>query len=284
MPAAIWSGAISFGLVTIPIKVVTATQSHAVSFHQYHLADQGRVRYRKTCELDGQELPDDQIGKAYELSKDQLIPVTDQELADLPLPTAKAIEIVAFVPADSIDPIRLSDSYYLEASGPVAAKPYILLREALKRSERVAVAKFALRGRERLGLLSIKEDALVLHNMKWDDEIRDSAELAPRETAVDEDEIAQAMQLMDTMAAEDLTGFRDEYRDALEEVIAAKQEGHEPPAPAPSAPAAGRVVDLMAALEESVRTARESRGEDATVHEMPAKKITAKKTGRRKRA
>ncbi|MYZ33705.1 hypothetical protein GT002_00825 [Streptomyces sp. SID4917] len=116
MPA-IWSGAISFGLVTIPIKVVTATENHSISFHQYHQADMGRVRYQKVCEIDGQQLRDDQIGKGYETSRDQVIEVTDEELAAKPPPTAKAIEIVAFVPADSIDPVRLSDSYYLAADG-----------------------------------------------------------------------------------------------------------------------------------------------------------------------
>lgn len=277
MPSSIWRGAISFGLVTIPIRVVTATESHAISFHQYHLEDMGRVRTRKTCELDGQVLTQDDIGKGYEVTRDQVVQVTDAELAEMPLPTAKAIEIVAFVEDGDIDPVRLSDSYYLAADGAVAAKPYTLLREALKRSSKVAVAKFALRGRERLGLLSIRDDALVLHSMHWPDEIRSPEELAPKAVDLDDGEIDRAMQLMESMAMDDVSGFRDEYRDALEQVLAAKAEGHEPAPVESPEPAEGRVVDLMSALEQSVSKARESRGEDATVHDMP-KKRAAKKT------
>jgi DNA end-binding protein Ku len=147
MPRPIWSGAISFGLVTNPIKVVNATEDRSISFRQVHLWDICCIRYGKICELDGQQLRDDEIIKGYEISKDTLIPVTDQDLEGMPLPTAKAIDIVAFVPAQSIDPVRIGDSYYLEADGQVSAKPYKLLRQALERSSKVAVAKFALRGR-----------------------------------------------------------------------------------------------------------------------------------------
>ncbi|WP_326615184.1 Ku protein (plasmid) [Streptomyces scopuliridis] len=289
MPSSIWRGAISFGLVTIPIRVVTATQSHSISFRQVHLKDMGRIRYRKICELDGQELPDDEIGKGYELSKDQLIEVTDDDLYDLPLPTAKAIEIAAFVDSSEIDPIRLGDFYYLAVDGAVASKPYTLLREALKRSSKVAVAKFALRGRERLGLLTIRDDALILHSMHWPDEIRSPESLAPKSIDVGDAEITRAEQLIASMEIDDISGFRDKYRDALEKVIEAKSEGAEPPAVETPEPTEGRVVDLMAALEQSVSAARESRGEDATVHEMPkkktakkAKKTAAKKTSGRK--
>jgi DNA end-binding protein Ku len=131
---------VSFGLVTIPIKIVPATENHNISFHQYHQTDMGRIRYRKICELDGQQLSEDEIGKGYEVSKDTIVEVTDEELAQMPLPTAKAIEIVAFVPAESIDPVRIGDSYHLAADGQVAVKPYTLLRQALGRSSKVAVA------------------------------------------------------------------------------------------------------------------------------------------------
>lgn len=261
MPA-IWSGAISFGLVTIPIKVVTATEDHSLSFRQYHVEDMGRIRYRKVCELDGQTLSEGEIGKAYEWSKDQLIPVSDEELAEMPLPTAKAIEIVAFVPYESIDPIRIGPGYYLEADGPVAGKPYVLLRKALERSRKAAVAKFALRGRERLGLLRIRDDAIVLHSMHWDDEIRDPAALAPPPVELDKDELEWAQKLIDRMTLDSLEGddFVDRYTEALEQVIDAKREGRDlPEAPEPAA-GAGQVVDLMAALEESVAKARTARG------------------------
>jgi DNA end-binding protein Ku len=299
MPRPIWSGAISFGLVTIPIKVVNATEERSISFRQVHLEDMGRIRYRKVCELDGQQLRDDEIIKGYEISKDTLIPVTDQDLEGMPLPTAKAIDIVAFVPAESIDPVRIGDSYYLEADGQVSAKPYKLLRQALERSSKVAVAKFALRGRERLGLLRVKDDVLVLHAMHWPDEIRSPAELAPPPAEIGDSEVDGALALMDAMGQADLSGYHDEYREALEQVIAAKAEGKALPAAAAQEPA-GQVVDLMAALNESVAKARESRGEGehATVHDMPkpkkkavakkkpasAKKTTAKKPAAKKTA
>ncbi|MFD9721084.1 Ku protein [Streptomyces sp. NPDC059076] len=288
MPRSIWSGAISFGLVTIPIKVVAATESHNIAFHQYHLEDMARIRNRKVCELDGKTLREDEIGRAYEVSKDQLVEVTDADLMQMPLPTAKAIEIVAFVPADSIDPVRIGDSYYLQADGQVAAKPYILLRKALERSAKVAVAKFAWHGRERLGLLRIKENALVLHSMRWPDEIRSPESLAPEHVDLEESEIEGALALMDTMAADDAEGYTDQYRDALEEVIVAKVEGRKPPKAKGEEAQSGRVVDLMAALEESVQKAKERRGEtggtDATVHEMPKKKTTKKAAAKKKTA
>lgn len=285
MPRPLWAGAISFGLVTIPVKIVSATEDHDVHFHRVHLADMGRVRTRKVCELDGEVVSQDEIGKGYEVSRDETVAVTDEELEQMPLPTAKAIEIVAFVDADSIDPVRISDSYYLAADGQVAAKPYTLLRRALERSSKVAVAKFAWHGRERLGLLRIREGAIVLHSMKWPDEVRSPDELAPREVEVGEEEIEQALELAERMTIKDLSGFHDEYREALEDIIAAKAEGKPLPAPAEDeGKEKGEVVDLMAALNASVKAAKESRGEDATVHEMRPSKKTARKTPAKKTA
>ncbi|MFB7313128.1 Ku protein [Streptomyces sp. NPDC056192] len=286
MPSTIWSGAISFGLVTIPIRVSSATENRSISFHQYHLEDMGRIRTRKICELDGETLGQDEIGKGYELTKDQTIPVTDEELDQMPLPTAKAIEIVAFVDRESIDPVRIADSYYLSADGAVAAKPYVLLRRALERNSKAAIAKFAWHNRERLGLLSVRDDALVLHSMKWPDEVRSPDELAPDAIDLDEDEIQRAMELMDSMTTSGISSYRDHYREALEELIAAKSEGKEIPSPDEGeARQPAQVVDLMAALNASVQRAKESRGETddhATVHEMkPRKKAAAKKTAKK---
>ncbi|MBT2439780.1 Ku protein [Streptomyces sp. ISL-36] len=288
----IWSGAISFGLVTIPVKLEPATESHGISFNQIHLEDGGRIRYRKVCDIDGKELRQDEIGKGYEVSKDQVIPISDAELAQMPLPTAKAIDIVAFVDRDSIDPIQLGEgNYYLSADGQVAAKPYVLLRKALERTDKVAIAKFALRGRERLGMLRIKGDALLLNSMHWPDEIRSSEPAAPEKTNLSEEEIEGALALMDTMSVEHLDDLElvDHYRDALAEVIEAKAEHRAPkPVEGEETAPAGKLVDLMAALEESVAKAKASRsaptGEDATVHEMPKpkKKTAAKKTTAKK--
>ncbi|WP_329126145.1 Ku protein [Streptomyces sp. NBC_01353] len=286
----IWSGAISFGLVTVPCRLENATESHSVSFRQIHVEDGGRIRYRKICELDGQELTEAEIGKGYEVSKDNVIPITDDDLANMPLPTVKAIEIAAFVPWDSIDPRHIGESaYFISADGPVAAKPYTLLREALGRTEAVAVAKFALRGRERLGLMRPYGDVLLLHSMRWDDEVRDPAELAPDDVELTEKEIGEALALLEAMSVEHLADvgeaeLTDQYREALVEVIEAKAEHREPrAAEGTEAAPAGKVVDLMAALEESVLKAKASRGETGepgTVHEMPKpkKKAAAKKT------
>ncbi|WP_433920929.1 Ku protein [Streptomyces canus] len=273
---------------TIPIRVASATENHSIQFHQYHLEDMGRVRVRKFCELEDREIAQSEIGKGYEYAKDQVVAISDAELQDLPLPTAKAIEIQAFVPLESIDPIRIAEGYYLVPDGQVAAKPYKLLRQALGRSSKVAIAKYAWSGRERLGLLRVRDGAIVLHAMRWPDEVRDPAAVDPPNETVSEEEIEQALALIDRMPQDDLEGseFTDTYTDALAKIIEAKREGKPlPEAPEPEQP--GKVLDLMAALNESVQQAKASRGEDADVHEMPkkktakkqpAKKATAKKT------
>lgn len=266
----IWNGAISFGLVSIPIKLVNATESHSVSFRQIHTEDGGRIRYRKVCELDGEEVSQAEIGKAYEDADGTMIPITDEDLAALPLPTAKTIEIVAFVPAGEIDPLQMDAAYYLSANGVPAAKPYTLLREALKRSDKVAVAKFALRGRERLGMLRVVDDVIAMHGLLWPDEIRAPEGVAPEApVSVREAELDLADALMATLGEVDISTLHDDYREAVEELIAAKAEGGEGLAPAEpeGAGGGGKVIDLMAALESSVRAAKEARGEAPAAEE-----------------
>lgn len=259
----IWNGAISFGLVSIPIKLVNATESHSVSFRQVHLEDGGRIRYRKVCELEDREVTQGEIGKAYEDADGTMIPITDEDLASLPIPTAKTIEIEGFVPAEQVDPLQVDAAYYLAANGVPAAKPYTLLREALKRSGKVAICKFALRGRERLGMLRVVDDVLAMHALLWPDEIRTTEGVAPDAgVTVRDKELDLADALMDTLGEVDLESLHDDYREAVEELIAAKASGEEPPS-APVPAAEGKVLDLMAALEKSVREAKESRGEEA---------------------
>ncbi|MGW3847983.1 non-homologous end joining protein Ku [Streptomyces fagopyri] len=259
----IWNGAISFGLVSIPIKLVNATESHSISFRQIHLDDGGRIRYRKFCELEDREVTGGEIGKAYEDGDGSLIPVTDEDLAALPIPTTRTIEIVAFVPADRIDPLQMDTAYYLSANGVPATKPYILLREALKRSRKVAIAKFALRGRERLGMLRVVDDVIAMHGLLWPDEIRGTDEVAPdASVTVRDQELDLADALMDTLGEVDLADLHDDYREAVEELIAAKASGERVPAAPEGEKAGGKVLDLMAALEKSVRAAKESRGEE----------------------
>ncbi|MFD6435710.1 Ku protein [Streptomyces venezuelae] len=258
----IWNGAISFGLVSIPIKLVNATESHSVSFRQIHTEDGGRIRYRKVCELEEREVPTAEIGKGYEDADGSIIPITDQDLATLPIPTAKTIEIVAFVPADRIDPLQMGAAYYLAASGTPAAKPYTLLREALKRSQKVAIAKFALRGRERLGMLRVVDDVIAMHGLLWPDEIRAPEGVAPdTDVTVRDAELDLADALMDTLGEVDINTLHDDYREAVEELVAAKVDGVTPAERAPAGDGGGKVIDLLAALENSVREARTARGE-----------------------
>ena len=280
----IWKGSISFGLVSIPIKVVSATENHSVSFHQVHTPDGGRVRYRKVCELDGEEVPRDEIGRGFETDDGTTVLLSDTDMAALPLPTAKTVEILGFVPEEDIDPIQLDRSYYLAADGKSADKPYVLLREALTRSGKVAVAKLAMRGRESLGMLRVYEDALALHTMLWPDEIRPVSGVAPEERVTVRDaELDLADTLMETLGELDWNELHDEYRAAVEELVAEKAAGKEPSAPEEGAGAAvgkGKLVDLMSVLEKSVKEAKETRGEgegEATVHELSARR-SGKKT------
>lgn len=280
----IWNGAISFGLVSIPIKLVNATEHHSISFRQIHTEDGGRIRYRKFCEAEDKEVSGAEIGKGYEDADGSIIPITDEDLAHLPLPTAKTIEIVAFVPADRIDPLQMDAAYYLAAGGAPAAKPYTLLREALKRSNKVAIAKFALRGKERLGMLRVVGDAIAMHGLLWPDEVRAPEGVAPdTKVTVNDKELDLADALMDTLGEIDLTELHDEYREALEEVVAAKAAGETPPE-TPEPARGGKVLDLMAALEKSVKAARESRGEgteeEAAAEKAEVTRLSARKSSR----
>ncbi|MFJ6481508.1 Ku protein [Streptomyces sp. NPDC091682] len=267
----IWNGAISFGLVSIPIKLVNATESHSISFRQIHVSDGGRVRYRKVCELDGEEVPSAEIGKGYEEADGSIVPITDEDLAQLPLATAKTIEIMSFVPAEEIDPLQMDAAYYLAANGATAAKPYTLLREALKRSRKVAIAKYALRGRERLGMLRVVDDVIAMHGLLWPDEIRAPEGVAPEVTvSVRDAELDLAEALMATLGEVELASLHDDYREAVEALIVAKSGGAFEPTEAAVEPAGGQVIDLMAALEKSVRAAKASRGEAGAEAEAEA--------------
>ncbi|MGW0230150.1 non-homologous end joining protein Ku [Actinopolymorpha singaporensis] len=299
---AIWKGSVSFGLVTIPVKVYAATQEKDVAFRQVHAADGGRIRYRRFCEVDGEEVAYSDIAKGYELPDGEMAVLTAEDMADLPLPTRHVVEVLEFVPAEEIDPIYVSRSYYLQADGP-AAKPYVLLRDALRRTGQTALVKVALRNREALAMLRPKGDVLVLQTMLWPDEVRDASFAAPAsEVEVRPQEVAMAESYIQTLETSfDPDRYHDEYRAALEVVLEAKATGHEVEAPATAAPAKGEVVDLMAALQASVDEARRQRGESAgggagrtagsaakaakpakSTKKAPAKKTAAKKTATKK--
>jgi DNA end-binding protein Ku len=285
----IWKGAISFGLVTIPIRVFTATEEKNISFRQVHASDGGRIKYKRICEVDGEEVPFPEIAKGYELPDGDVLVLQPEDLADLPLPSSKAVDVLEFVPFDQIDPTALSKAYYLGPDSKVAEKPYVLLREALKRSDRVAVVKVALRNREALAFVRAVDDTLVMHTMLWPDEVRDAGEVAPSDSvSVSAAEVSMAESFIDTLTADfDAERYKDVYREALEQVIEAKLEGHEVEQPAASAPSNAEVVDLLAALRASVAAAKRQRGEEpasdtaaadeAGSEEAPAKKAAAKR-------
>ncbi|WP_250029141.1 non-homologous end joining protein Ku [Paractinoplanes maris] len=291
---AIWKGAVSFGLVSIAVKLYSATEEKDIRFHQVHRTDGGRIKYQRTCSVDGEVVSYDDIAKGYDIGGGEMVILTDEDFADLPLTTSRAIDVLEFVPAEQIDPILFAKAYYLEPEGQ-AAKPYVLLRDALQDADRVAIVKIAIRQREQLATLRVHEDVLVLNTMLWPDEVR-----TPDFGFLDEDietrpaELAMASSLIDSMAGSfKADEFTDNYRAALQEVIDAKVEGREivQPEEAEEAPAAA--VDLMAALKASVERAKAARGESApapaakktaSAPAAPPKKAAAKKAPAKKAA
>lgn len=299
---ATWKGAISFGLVTIPVQLFTATEEHDLPLRQVHVQDGSRVRMRRFCEAEDKEIPYAEVARGYEAPDGSMITLTDEDLADLPLPSKKVIDVLAFVDAEAIDPLMLSKAYYVGSSDRSAAKPYALLRDALAQAGQIAVTKIALRSREALAVLRVRDDTLVLQTCLWPDEVRPAAGIAPEgEVAIRPQELKMARSLMDTLSEDfDLDSLHDEYQEALRLVVEAKLQGVEPPHEAEAAPSGGKVIDLMAALESSVRAAKESRGEEAGAEageeageeaevrklpaRKPAKKAAAKKTAAKKTA
>jgi DNA end-binding protein Ku len=277
----IWKGAISFGLVTIPVKLYSATEQKDVSFHQVRRSDGSRIRYKRVAQTDGEEVPYGEIAKGYELSNGETVVLTDEDFADLPLTTSKAIDVLQFVPLEQVDPIFFEKSYYLEPDKS-GNKPYVLLRDALEESGKVAIVKVALRNREALGTLRVRDGVFVLETMLWPDEIR-----TPDFAFLDEDidvrpqELAMAGSLIETLSGEfDPSQYKDSYREALQEVIEAKIAGHEVKQPEQAQPTSGTVVDLMAALRASVEAAKAGRSGEGT-KEVKAGKAPAKKTARK---
>ncbi len=261
----IWKGTVSFGLVTIPVRLYSATEERDVAFHQVRRSDGSRIKYKRVAAADGEEVPYAEIAKGFELPSGETVVLTDEDFADLPLSTQKTVEVLQFVPLDEVDPIYFSRSYFLEPD-KTGVKPYVLLREALAKSGRVAIVKVALRQREALACLRVREDILVLETMLWPDEIRD-AEFSVLDTDVEVKpaEVKMAQSLIDALSGDfDPSQYTDGYRVALEELIAAKAEGHAVVAPAAAEAETGTVVDLMAALRASVDAAKKARTDAAT--------------------
>lgn len=290
----LWSGTVSFGLVSIPVRLGSTVSSHKIPFRQMHKADHGPVRYRKKCELDDTVLDQDEIGRAYETPDGTLVEITDDELAAMPLPTAKTIEISGFLDMAGVPGAQYNTPYVLQPSSG-GDKPYVLMRQALARSGKAAVGKVALHNKEQLVLIYAHDDVLIAHTLHWPDEMKSPAEAAPTaEVELADNEIKAAIALIDALGEADLDTYEDQYTAAVADLVRGKVEGAEvAPAGAP-APAAGKVVDLMEALEASLAQAKENRGQDATVHDIapakghaedaPAKKSAAKKATAKKAA
>jgi DNA end-binding protein Ku len=288
---AIWKGAVSFGLVSIGVKLYSATEEKDIRFHQVHRTDGGRIKYKRVCSVDGEEVTYDDIAKGYDLGGGEMVVLTDEDFADLPLTTSHAIEVLEFVPADQVDPILYAKAYYLEPEG-TATKPYALLREALGDVDRVAIVKVALRQREQLATLRVKDNVLVLNTMLWPDEVRTpDFDFLDEDISIRPQEKAMAESLIDSMAGDfQPDQYTDNYREALQEVIDAKVEGREVVAPPEEEGAAPAAVDLMAALRASVERARAARGEAGSAEPTPitsarsAKKAAEKKAAPAKKA
>jgi DNA end-binding protein Ku len=289
MPRAMWKGAISFGLVTIPVAVYPATEEKTLRFNQLHDEDGGRIRYKRVCEKDGEEVTFEHIVKGYEVEKDRYVVLTDDDFDAVPVASSRAIDIVQFVEIDEIDPILFKKSYYLvpEETG---AKAYALLREAMREDDRVGIAKVSFRDKEHIAALRFKDDAFVLETMFWPDEVR-QADFGGVDVATDvrDQELTMARQLIDSLTSEWAPEqFSDAYRDALLQIVEAKLNGQEIEVVEPEQ--AATVVDLMEALKASVAAAKKGDDEKpaakktAAKKKSAAKKPAAKKPAARKKA
>lgn len=268
MARPIWNGAISFGLVSIPVKLYSATVDRAVRFHQIDSRSGSRVRQKRVSEADGAEVPYEEIVKGYELSSGKYITITDDELAALDPKASRTIDLIEFVALESIDPIYYDSAYYL-APDPATAKPYKLLLSAMADAGKVGIATFVMRGKERLCALRADDDKLVLSTMRYADEIREVDEIeqldAVAEVELSDKEVAMAGQLIASLDADfDPTRFHDSYREKVQELVSRKQDGDESVFEAAEPVEDNKVIDLMAALEASVADAKTARGRHPT--------------------
>jgi DNA end-binding protein Ku len=279
MPRAMWKGAVSFGLVNVPVKLYSATEDHDISFRQVHREDGGRIHYKRVCSIDGEEVSYDDIAKGYETEDGQMVVITDEDLKHLPNQSSKEIAVEKFVPADQIDPMLLDKPYYLEPEKG-AAKAYALLRDALEAADRMAVVTVAIRNRKNMAVLRVRDGIIVLQTMLWPDEIRasDFANLGDVGSAT-ERELSMATMLIDSLSGDyDPAEFEDDYAQAVEAMVQTKLEGGEVKEQPAAKDGSGEVVDLLEALQRSVDRAKASRGEPVTEPKAtPAKKTAAAK-------
>jgi DNA end-binding protein Ku len=283
MPRAMWKGAISFGLVTIPVSVYPATEEKTLRFNQLHDDDGGRIRMKRVCSIDGEEVSYEHIVKGYEYEKDRYVILTDEDFEKVPVESSRQIDIQQFVDLEEIDPMLYKKSYYLvpEETG---AKAYALLREAMNRAGKVGVAKVSFRDKEHLAALRFSEEAFVLETMFWPDEIRE-ADFGGVDVdqKIRDNELDMAQTLIDNLTADwDPTQYTDEYREGLLGIVEAKINGEE--IEVVEAEPAAKVVDLMEALKASVAAAKKEAepAKEKSPKKPAAKKPAAKKATRKK--
>lgn len=257
-----WSGSIVFGMVSVPVQLFKATETHAgPRFHQVHETDGGRIRLKRFCEVEDKEVPYKEIAKGYQTEDEEQLILTSQDLEALPIPSKNIIDVQAFVDVETFDPIQYESAYYIGLGKRSPGKPYVLLREALREDGKVAVAKVTLTTRESLAVLRVVDDLLVLHTMLWPDEVRSARGIEPPSEKLHANELRMARSLMDQMSEGfEVDDLHDEYREAVEALIEAKLSGGESttePRPAP----ASNVVDITELLQRSIDAQKARHGE-----------------------
>jgi DNA end-binding protein Ku len=285
---AVWKGAVTFGLVNVPVKLYSATEDHDVSLHQVHDADGGRIRYQRVCEIDGKVVEYKNIDKAYDDGERTVI-ITDEDLKSLPAERSREIEVVEFVPTEQIDPIMFDRSYYLEPDS-ASSKAYVLLRRTLESTDRTAIVRMALRQKTRLAALRVYGDVLMVQTLLWSDEVR-AADFPSLEDPVkiSDKELDLSKQLVESLVSDfEPEQFVDEYQQELRTLIEAKLEqgdavdtaatfGEQPEEEG------GEVIDLMEALRQSIAAKREG-GAGASKASSDTAKKKAASSGEKKPA
>jgi DNA end-binding protein Ku len=266
----IWKGSIAFGLVNVPVKVYSATEDHDIKFHQVHAKDNGRIRYKRVCEVCGEVVEYRDIAKAFESDDGQMVVITDEDIATLPEERSREIEVLEFVPASDIDPMMYDKSYFLEPDGK-SSKSYVLLTRTLKETDRVAIVHFALRNKTRLAALRVqdfsKRDVMIVQTLLWPDEIRDpDFPVLDKEVDVKPAELKMASQVVESMTDDfNPDRYHDDYQEHLHELVQAKLEGGEAFTTEEQPKELDEtedVSDLLAKLEASVKARRAGGGSD----------------------
>ena len=279
-----WTGAVTFGLVNVPVKLYSATRQHDVELHQVHDQDGGRIRYQRRCEVCGEVIAYEHVDRAFE-DDGRTVILSDEDLASLPAEKSREIEVLEFVPSGDIDPIRLDRSYFLEPASK-SPKAYILLRRTLEQTDRTAIVRFSMRQRSRLAAMRVYGEALMLQTLLWSDEVREPAFPALAESArISKQELDMSAQLVASMSTDfDATQFEDDYHRQLQELIESKlndRNAVQTPSTEEDSHAStgGEVIDLMDALRRSVERTRVPAKSASKRAAGRSRKVTATPTG-----